>query len=213
MNPLISLPAAFGASLLGLLHRSWEVRTTGLERLDDLLGQGKTVLVIFWHGKYLPLFPLLQGRGACVFASQSLRGEIICALCRRFGHHCFTLDEQTAFQSLATLRQALARSPLAALVPDGPRGPYHQVKPGLIRLCGELCLTLLPASVAAHPRLVLKHRWDRMEVPWPYARVSLAFGAPLEIPRSHDHPSLLLWADRVREALEAADAQAMARLE
>lgn len=213
MNPLISLPAAFGASLLGLLHRSWEVKTTGLERLDDLLGQGKPVLVIFWHGKYLPLFPLLQGRGACVFASQSLRGEIICALCRRFGHHCFTLDEQIAFQSLATLRQALARSPLAALVPDGPRGPYHQVKPGLIRLCGELCLTLLPASVTAHPRLVLKHRWDRMEVPWPYARVSLAFGAPLEIPRDLDHPSLQMWADRVREALEAADAQASARLE
>jgi lysophospholipid acyltransferase (LPLAT)-like uncharacterized protein len=213
MNPLISLPAAFGASLLGLLHRSWEVRTTGLERLDDLLGQGKPVLVIFWHGKYLPLFPLLQGRGACVFASQSLRGEIICALCRRFGHNCLMLDDHADLHPLATMRQAMARNQLMALAPDGPRGPYHQIKPGLIRLSGEFDLTLLPASVAAHPRLVLKHRWDRMEVPWPYARVSLAFGAPLEIPRDLDHPSLLLWADRVREALETAEAQAMARLE
>lgn len=213
MSPF-TLPFAWlGSSLLGMLHRSWGVRTEGLERLDNLLDQGKRVMVIFWHGQYLPLFPLLQGRCACVFASQSRRGEIVCAISRRFGHNCIMLGDHVEHDSLAVMRQALAQYALTGLAPDGPLGPYRQVKSGIIRLSSEFGLTLLPVVAVGRPRLVLKNRWDRMEIPLPFALIGLTFGDPMNVPRDFGSLSVGQWSDRVRESLEDTEAKSLALLD
>lgn len=68
--------------LLRLQWVTWRKEVEGLERLDRRLARGERTLVAFWHGKYLPLFTLLRGRSACVFTSQSLRGEVIAGLRR-----------------------------------------------------------------------------------------------------------------------------------
>jgi len=207
-----SLLAAFGSSILSLLHRSWKIETVGLEHLDHPMGGQERMLVVFWHGKYLPFFTILRGRGACIFASQSPRGEVIAGICRRFGHHCLTIPGHAGEEALHLMREALAGRKLAAMVPDGPLGPAHQVKHGVIRLAVELGMSLLPASASARPRVVLTRRWDRMEIPLPFSRVLMIIGAPIVIPRDLGGRSMEWWGEHVRDALEAVGEEAEAGL-
>jgi lysophospholipid acyltransferase (LPLAT)-like uncharacterized protein len=201
-----------GAMVLGALERSWRSEMVGVEQLDALLGQGQKVLVAFWHGGYLPLFPLLKGRGGCVFASRSRRGRILCDICRRFGQNCLTIPEHGGEQTLAFMRTALAGRNLAGLAADGPLGPNRLVKRGVCLLAADLRMALLPAAFAAHPCLVLKGRWDRMAVPLPFARVCLVLGSPLRIPAELAGEPIETWTDRLHDALEAAGDLALRQL-
>lgn len=207
-----SLPAAFGSSILSLLHRSWKIETVGLENLEDLMSSQERILVVFWHGKYLPFFTILRDRDACIFSSRSLRGEVIAGICRRFGHHCLTIPDHAGEEALHLMREALAGRKMAAMVPDGPLGPYHQVKHGVIRLASDLGMILLPASAAARPKLVLTRRWDRMEIPLPFSRVRLVIGAPIAIHRDLGGHPIDWWEERVREELKAVGEEAEAGL-
>ncbi|WP_412852624.1 hypothetical protein [Ectothiorhodospira shaposhnikovii] len=65
------------ATLLRLLGATWRLETRGLEPLSKLLADDRRVLLVFWHGGYLPLFPLLRGHKAAILTSDSLRGRII----------------------------------------------------------------------------------------------------------------------------------------
>jgi lysophospholipid acyltransferase (LPLAT)-like uncharacterized protein len=203
-----SLLAAFCSFVLSLLHRSWKTETVGLEHLENLMGSQERILVVFWHGKYLPFFTILRDRGACIFSSRSLRGEVIAGICRHFGHHCLTIPGYTGDEALHLMREDLTGRKMAAMVPDGPLGPYHQVKHGVIRLAADLGMTLLPASAAARPRLVLTRRWDRMEIPLPFSRVRLVIGPPVAVPRDLGGYSIAWWEQRVGDALETAGEEA-----
>lgn len=204
------LLALFCSAILGLLHRSWRAEVVGLENLENLLSRDERVLVVFWHGKYIPFFTILRDRGACIFASRSFRGEVICDICRHFGHHCLTIPEGGGGEVSLRMREALAGRQLAALVPDGPRGPYHRVKPGAIRFAADLGMTLLPVSSAARPRFALVRRWDRMEIPLPLSRVRLVFGMPIAVPRDLGGRAVGWWQQHLAEALEKAGEQAEA---
>jgi lysophospholipid acyltransferase (LPLAT)-like uncharacterized protein len=212
-------PAGAGARLLACLYAwllrlqaaTWRTEIEGLERLDGRLARGERTLVTCWHGKYVPLLPLLRGREACVFTSQSFRGEIIAGICQHFGYACVQLPRHARDQALALMRQALTAHHTGGIVVDGPRGPYHVVKRGAIQLASELGCALLPVSVASRRQRVLRHRWDRMEIPYPWTRVSLVIGEAMTVPAGLTPDELEPWTRRLHDALEAVDRLAEAK--
>ena len=52
--------------ILRLWRAALRKETSQLEKLDRYVAEGHQVLAVFWHGKYLPLFPLAQGKDAVV---------------------------------------------------------------------------------------------------------------------------------------------------
>jgi lysophospholipid acyltransferase (LPLAT)-like uncharacterized protein len=209
---LVRLRAWLFCAILGLLHRSWRREAAGLDRLDGLIEEGERVLVTFWHGKYLPLFTMLQGRQGCTFSSRSLRGEVIREICRRFGYECLAIPEHAGDQALSLMLEALQGKQLAALAPDGPRGPRHAVKRGALQLASELGMVLLPVSFASRRPWIMTRRWDRMELPLPFTRVCLVVGAPIRLPAGLSLEDIEEWRLRLREGLEKATALAEERL-
>lgn len=201
----VRLLAWLYAWLLRLQAATWRTEIEGLELLDGRLARGERTLVTCWHGKYVPLLPLLRGRGACVFTSQSFRGEIIAGICQHFGYACVQLPRHARDQALALMRQALTAHHTGGMVVDGPRGPYHVVKRGAIQLASELGFALLPVSVASRRKRVLRHRWDRMEIPHPFTRVSLVIGEAMTVPAGLTPDEIEPWARRLHDALEAVD--------
>ncbi|MFI2809920.1 MULTISPECIES: lysophospholipid acyltransferase family protein [Microbulbifer] len=198
-----------GAGILRLQCTTWRVEIEGLDRLDDVRYRGKRLLVVFWHGQYLPLFTLLRGRKACVFASHSFRGAIICEICRHFGYTCIQLPARYNEANLLDLMRAeLVTQSAAALAVDGPLGPYHVVKRGAIELASSLGFLLVPVSTASRRKHVMNRRWDRMELPGMFTRVALVAGEPLRIPSDIDHKDIPFWEDKVHQALEAVDKKA-----
>jgi lysophospholipid acyltransferase (LPLAT)-like uncharacterized protein len=97
------------------------------------------------------------------------------------------------------------------MVPDGPRAPRRQAKPGVVQLARATGATVVPLALAAAPVRRLGS-WDRMTVPMPFARVVLRAGVPVEVGDDVEAARLRLEAalaavnDAVERDLVAADA-------
>ena len=87
---------ALASWLLRGYHLSWRRDDGEVLRLDEVIASGERIFVVFWHSKYIPLFSLLSGRAACVFASESFRGKVIAEISRRFGYDCTLLPTVAA---------------------------------------------------------------------------------------------------------------------
>lgn len=196
------------AFLLRLQWLTWRKRIEGLEQVDAMLARGEGFLLVFWHGKYLPLFPFFQGRQACIFTSRSFRGEVLAEIGRRFGYGGVPIPEHAGEHGMDIMRRALARFPVVGIAVDGPLGPSHQVKSGAIRLAAESGVALVPASVASRRQKVLAKRWDRMEVPRLFTLVGLVCGEVVRVPSAMDETELNLWRRRLHDALEEVDRRA-----
>lgn len=198
----------FGAVCLRVLHATWRVEDEGLARLDQMATEGERVLVTFWHGEYLPLFTMLRGRRGCVFTSHSFRGAVIRDICQRFGYECVQLPDDGGVKSLALMRRTLAAYVLGGVAVDGPLGPHHVVKPGVVVLASRADLVLMPMSTAGRHSWVLNRRWDRMALPILFTRVALVVGEPIRVPPKLDRQAISDWEDRVHQALDAVDQRA-----
>jgi hypothetical protein len=196
------------ALLLRLLGATWRREAERLEALDGMLARGEKVLAVFWHGGYLPLFYLLAGRPARILTSRSFRGEVIAEICRRFGYDGGPIPDPGGGTTLDAVRRALDGCQLAALAVDGPLGPAHVVKPGAVRLASELAFAVLPVAAAASRSKVLARRWDRMEIPLPFARLGLVCGEPFHIQAGLPEEEVASWCFRLREGLEAVERRA-----
>lgn len=204
------LTGRFFALLLRLLGATWRRETKELEALDGMLARGERVLAVFWHGGYLPLFFLFAGRSARILSSRSFRGEVIAEICRRFGYDGGSIPKPAGGTKRDAVRRALDGCRLAALAVDGPLGPFHVVRPGTVRLAADLALSVLPVAAAADRAWVLAGRWDRMEIPRPFARLSLVCGEPVHIPAGLAEEELAGWCAHLRESLEEAERRARA---
>jgi lysophospholipid acyltransferase (LPLAT)-like uncharacterized protein len=86
---------------------------------------------------------------------------------------------------------------------DGPRGPYGVAKEGAVVAARATGALLVPMGSAAPRALVLRRAWDRFAIAWPFTRVTVTLGPPIE-PTSDDARA------RLETAITDANAQAAA---
>lgn len=199
------------AGLLKLLALSWRADRSELTRIDRLTAAGKPVVIVFWHGSYLPLFALAAGRPVTVFTSRSFRGRVIAGICKAFGYAPSLLPSGRRgyhhMRKVLSTRKADTVHPLlVAIAVDGPLGPFHKVKPGALLIASRMSAVLAPLSVSSRPNWIITSRWDRFTVPLPFAKVSLHVGEPVSVPTDlgADHGQLSKIQRCVFERLNSA---------
>ncbi|MBR4124917.1 MAG: hypothetical protein IKR13_01820, partial [Victivallales bacterium] len=67
------------------------------------------------------------------------------------------------------------------LTVDGPRGPRYTVHPGAVALARDGQAPLVPVLFNAKHYWQLKS-WDKMQIPWPFTRMTMIIGKPLDLP-------------------------------
>jgi lysophospholipid acyltransferase (LPLAT)-like uncharacterized protein len=215
-KPRNPVPARIIGALVSWLlrgyHLSWRKEDQELAQLDRVAASGERILVVFWHGKYVPLFSLLSGRTACIFASDTFRGKVIAEISRRFGYDCILLPDGGGTRSLSLIREAFKLHRAGAIAVDGPLGPFHVVKRGVLDLASELGYVILPVSAASKWKTIISSRWDRGEITQPFSHVVLAVGEPIRVPSSMAPKDVMILKEQVRASLEALDHRAEKRV-
>lgn len=89
---------------------------------------------------------------------------------------------------------------LLGITPDGPRGPAERVKSGVVYLASRTGLPVLPLAAAAGSAHVFDS-WDRFRLPYPFARIVMAYGEPLHVPTELDDASAEQWRARIEAAI------------
>jgi lysophospholipid acyltransferase (LPLAT)-like uncharacterized protein len=177
--------------VLGLLVRlwaaSWRVRLVlepGAERAPRVLA--------FWHGAQMPLVAARSRRRAVAMISRSRDGDLSSGVMRSLG--LVVVRGSSSCGGAAALRavvRALGMGLDALFAVDGPRGPARRAKPGAAiaaRLGGA---AVVPVGSAASRATVLERAWDRFFIPWPFSRVVVVAGAPLDATEAAESPELV----------------------
>jgi lysophospholipid acyltransferase (LPLAT)-like uncharacterized protein len=106
------------------------------------------------------------------------------------------------------IREAMKKYRLCGIAIDGPLGPYHEVKRRLIQLAASLGFLVPPVSIASGWKFILPSRWDRMELPYPSARVCLVFGNAIRVTAPLVPGEAAVMTRKIQKALDDAEARA-----
>src|SRR5262249_23018739 len=78
---------------------------------------------------------------------------------------------------------AVSKEKTSLLVaPDGPRGPRYEAKNGVLLIAQLAGIPIVPISYAAS-RVFKFRAWDHFILPLPFARVAVAVGEPIVVPK------------------------------
>ena len=176
---LISATAAPCIRALGATYR-W--RVDGLRHYDAIVASGSQPILAFWHGRILPATYFFRNRRIVVMISLNFDGEWIGRTIERFGYGVARgSTSRGGARALVQMRRELSVGKPVGFALDGPRGPARVAQPGAVFLAGATGCPILPFHFEAD-RFWSAGRWDRTQVPKPFARVGLAVGEPMTVP-------------------------------
>ncbi len=175
---------AFVGVLLGLLVRLWlatiRVRVVVHPALDGV--RGRPWVLAFWHGKQWPLLAWRRRRSTVVLVSLSADGAIqaralaVQGLCVVRGS-----SSRGGARGLATLVRTMKQGGVdAAFAVDGPRGPRGIATSGAIVAARAVGGVVVPMASFVHRGLVLEKAWDKFALAWPFTRVDVVLGCPID---------------------------------
>jgi len=200
------IAAWFGSIVVQLLGWTWRIVRVDMDAYEAELAAGNRCIFAFWHARMLPLVFTHRRRGIAVLVSRHRDGELITQIIHRLGFSTARgSSTRGGEEGVREMLSLASEGHLLAITPDGPRGPAERVKPGLIYLASRSGWPVVPVGAAAQPVWLLKS-WDRFRVPRPFARVAVAYGAPIQIPREMDANE----AERFRQEVETAIASVTA---
>ena len=185
------------------------VRIIGGEHITAALARSPSFIPVYWHQHSLfcaqYLFDL-RGMGVKpgVLVSPSVDGEFGAILARRLGAEVIRgSSTHTGARTLRDYYQALVHDGISPIIaPDGPRGPPWKFKPGALLLAQLSQRPIIPLSYCASR--AWKISWDRFVIPKFGARICIAVGEPVYVPKGLDSAAL--------EEMQAAMEQSLVRL-
>ncbi len=175
------------------------------EVLERVREGGRGWLMALWHGRMLLGMAQHRGDDYHVLVSPSDDGEIAVHFLHANGYR--TLRGSTNKAPARAMRNMLAvlrEGGAVVITPDGPRGPRHSMNPGLAWLARATGYPIVPCGFAAD-RAWRVHSWDGLTIPKPRARVAVAYGEPLAVPRETDEQGVREAAEALRERMLEAE--------
>jgi lysophospholipid acyltransferase (LPLAT)-like uncharacterized protein len=167
------------ASLLRLLKMTIRTETVGAEYLLSLDSQRERVIFPFWHDQLLLMVFAYPGRKAKLLVSRSRDGELLTRTMRIFKYD--TVRGSSSRGGRAAFRELLKIAKTDAdivLTPDGPRGPRHEIKDGVLHLARLSRRPVVPVTFACS-RGYRFRSWDRCLLPAPFSRGVYVLGKPI----------------------------------
>ncbi len=162
-------------------------------RGKELLKQPRPFIIALWHNQIaiVPLIRQLIHTPFRIIISNSRDGQILTRFAMLYPQVTVTsVRQKTRHQALAEMIEVLSSSEEIVLItPDGPRGPVHQVKPGVIYSAQKTGAKIIGMSWQAD-RFWEFSSWDKMRLPKPFSKVVLSLEGPLEC--SEETPTDLL---------------------
>lgn len=162
----------------GLMLRLWRT-TVRVESRNSGVRKPPYVLAL-WHGRVIPNMMDNFDCGCVAMVSRSNDGALAAGIAEQLGIVAARGSSSRGGREALTEMEDLVKGgavPFGALTVDGPRGPWRQVKPGIVTLARRLQVPLIPITSSCRRAWVLRS-WDRMVLPKPFSKVVVAYGEP-----------------------------------
>lgn len=146
-------------------------------------GQSGRYIYALWHQNLLMALSSHQHETCAMIVSASKDGEIVATACQRYGHFPVRgSSHRGALRALVSMANAMKSGDYnGAITVDGPKGPCHQVKRGIIDIAKKSQSWIVPLST--YPEKYWEFEsWDRFRLPKPFSRIIVQYSQPIPIP-------------------------------
>lgn len=174
---------------VGVLVRAWlaTLRVEVVESPELERARSQPWVLCFWHGATMLLLAWPRRGPTAALVSLSADGELLAGALGFLG---LAVERGSSSRGGARglariVRRARERGHDVAFAVDGPRGPRGRSKGGAAFAAERARAALVPMGAAARRATELSS-WDGFRVPWPFSRVVITLGAPLEASGAHE---------------------------
>jgi len=173
-----------------MVRRTGRYQVAGLANLETAVTAGRPLIFTAWHGMTMMLAGFfsrnLDLSRIMLILPDDWRGDALAIFAEKLGAHPYPMDLKgkeagmAAARRLAQLVREVKKGKQAYITPDGPDGPSYQIKPGMAFIAQKTGALILPVGGYARHGYTVP-RWDRYLVPYPFARISIAVGEPIDL--------------------------------
>lgn len=168
--------------VIRLLTATVRVEVSGRDAVDARLQRGERIIYSFWHGRQAILLKAHEGEKVVIMISLSRDGTLQKKVVEHYGFETVRgSSSRRGVAALLEMRRMIADDAyIGALAVDGPGGPREQVKAGAATLAAKAGAHLVPLT-ASYSRRWMFGSWDRLQIPWPFARAWMVYGEPIAV--------------------------------
>jgi len=181
---LFYLAVKFGWLVILLLGKLSSIKIVGRHHVEKLLEKKVPFIYVLWHGRILLPTYILRNQGVTPMVSHHADGEMIAQTLHKIGYLTVrgssTRGGKKAFHNMVNV---LNQGGHGVMIPDGPRGPRHYLKPGTLYIARQSGAYLLPMCFSAK-RKIQFNSWDRFILPLPFSKSVVIYGAPIKVPKN-----------------------------
>lgn len=196
------------------LSATWRVTIGEPDSMKKSLADREPLIFAHWHGDEVALIYLIGRYRIATITSTSKDGEMMNTVIRFLGgvtsRGSSTRGAIHALKGLVRLVKDQKRNSSFAV--DGPKGPLHQVKPGVFELSRLMNSPIYTVGVACNRKWVFEKAWNKAYLPKPFARIHMQWYGPIgPVTREMDPRSQEL-ANATADALRNAESEALKKI-
>jgi len=155
----------------------------------------KQRIYAIWHGRHIFAAYAYRNRNICSLSSSSEASRVIVKIIARMGYtSVFGSSSRQPVRALIRVKRKIEEGDSIIITPDGPRGPYHKVKPGVLYLAQKTGVPIIPVGCSVRDKIVVRS-WDQFHFPLPFNRAVILEEPPFYMEKGDD-------LDRKAEELE-----------
>ncbi len=163
------------------LSLTWKFQVSEPDELKNDLQQKTPFIMAHFHGDELALVALSKHYRIATMTSTSKDGEMMNTVLFLMGaktsRGSSTRGGVSALKGLIQLSKNGSNSSFAV---DGPKGPLHEVKPGLFELSRLMKSKIYSGGVACNQAWHFPKSWNQTYLPKPFATIQVVWLGPLE---------------------------------
>jgi len=168
------------AIFVALIMLSIRWRTENPEQGRTILTKHDGFILVFWHARIVAM-PWLWPRRHAMHALQSPHpdGRLLAHTVNHLGvRTIWGSSNRNAMSGLRGLKRVLDSGKVAAITPDGPRGPARIAAMGPVALANLTGKPIVPVAWSVD-RFWRAPGWDGMIIPKPFCRGVMVWGDPI----------------------------------
>ncbi|MEI8345880.1 MAG: lysophospholipid acyltransferase family protein [Pseudomonadota bacterium] len=166
-----------------------------------------------WHQNIISTLFSNTKESHALMVSSSKDGNLIAYALEKLGHKTArgssTRGGSTALTGMVEL---VKQGHHAAITIDGPLGPPHVVKNGVLRIAQLADTPIIPISCVAQKKWVFHKSWDQFRLPRFFTKIFVYYGEPFSIPGDMPEEQFEQFKEVLKGKLEEGERLALEEL-
>lgn len=179
--------------------------------------QENKVIFAMWHSDQCSLhgIPFEKRKNVNILISKSADGEIIARVVQKWGFNTIRGSKDKGTRKKGGVRATMEmiervnEGHNVAIMVDGPTGPYHEIKNGVIKVAKHTGGAIIPMIWYSPNKTLLRlPTWDKFRIPIGFTKIVILYGSPIYVPEDSTPEQDKQIKEQLKQALLDLEAKA-----